>query len=506
MKDYTINKSYPLSEMQNEAVDFMLNRPFCINACQTGLGKTYLSLTALMHILVNNKDMVGIICVPPKALKVFRKELEEKLGVRNYSEFSTQNTINHNSRIILISHTVISKANDENYIIPMLNDLLKKGKKLALILDEAHKIAAENNRLTQVISAVRPVLTYCYFLTATPCGNDIWGLYNLVSIINPTVLGTKEDFKNDFLITEMRPVKKWDNWHKKYIFPLEEIIIGYKNTEALADKLKDTVVIKQKAYNLEFIYHKTNITEEEKEAYFKASAGLARKTAEKNFAVRLNDLQRVIDNSSPQYSDKTKLSSKEILLIKVVNELIDEHILIVYTELNDNVERLNMLFTKLKSMTGRINNIHIINGQISMKERGAIESKIKEHDIIIITQAGTESINLQKADSILFYDTPYSIIQTIQSIGRVTRTDTKFNKQYLHFIEAVGTIDTYRRLNVVKNAGLITQLFGPISTLPLELTLIDSAMQRKLRNKLLWSFRSKKLPTEEEVEKILNNA
>ena len=37
MKDYTINKEFPLSAMQNEAVDFMLNHPFCINACQTGL-------------------------------------------------------------------------------------------------------------------------------------------------------------------------------------------------------------------------------------------------------------------------------------------------------------------------------------------------------------------------------------------------------------------------------------------------------------------------------------
>ena len=165
-----------------------------------------------------------------------------------------------------------------------------------------------------------------------------------------------------------------------------------------------------------------------------------------------------------------------------------------------------MLFTKLKAMQGKINNIYIINGQTSFKERGEIENKITDHDIIIITQAGTESINLQKADSVLFYDTPYSLIQVIQCIGRVTRTDTKFNKQYLHFIEAQGTVDTYRRLNVVKNASLITQLFGPISTLPIEINLIDANMQKKLRNKLLWSFKSKRLPTDEEIEQLLNNA
>lgn len=498
MKDYTINKEFNLSDMQNEAVEFMLNRPFCINACQTGLGKTYLSLTALMHILVANKDMVGVICVPPKALKVFRKELETKLKVK-YSEYSTQNNINNNSRILLVSHTKIAD------IVPILNQYLKNKMKLALILDEAHKIAAENNQLTKTIVAIRPVLSYCWFLTATPCGNDIWGLYNLVSIIDPNVLVDKDYFRANYLITEYRKVKKWNRFTKRYEFPWEEVILGYKNTEELSERLKNTIIIKQKQYNLEFVYHKTDITEEEKDAYFKASAGLARKTAEKNWAVRLNDLQRVVDNSSPKYSDATKLSSKEILLINTIDSLIDKHILIVYTELNDNVERINLLLNKLKGINGKINNIYIINGQTTFKERGEIENKITNHDIIIITQAGTESINLQKADSIILYDTPFSMIQVIQCIGRVTRTDTKFNKQYIHFIEARGTVDTYRRLNVVMHSALITQLFGPISTLPLELTLIDNYTQKKLRNKLLWSFKSKRLPTEEEIEKILNN-
>ena len=452
-----------------------------------------------MHVLVKNKDLIGIVCVPPKALKVFRKELETKLNIQ-YSEISTQNTINKNSRVILISHTKLADC------IDMMNKMILQGKKLMMILDEAHKIAAESNQLTRTVVAIRPFLQYCWFLTATPCGNDIWGLYNLVSIIDPNILVDKNTFKNNYLKTEYRKTKKWNPGLRRYEFPWEEVVVGYKNTDKLSEQLKDTIIIKQKQYNLEFVYHKTNITEEEKAAYFKASAGLARKTAEKNWAVRLNDLQRVIDNSSPKYSDATKLSSKEILLIHTVNELIDNHILIVYTELNDNVERLEMLFNKLKMLQGKINNIYVINGQTTFKERGEIENKITDHDIIIITQAGTESINLQKADSVLFYDTPYSLIQVIQCIGRVTRTDTKFNKQYLHFIEAQGTVDTYRRLNVVKNASLITQLFGPISTLPIEINLIDANMQKKLRNKLLWSFKSGRLPTDEEIEQLLNNA
>ena len=37
MLDYTLNKDIPLTEVQNNVVNWMLKRPACINACQTGL-------------------------------------------------------------------------------------------------------------------------------------------------------------------------------------------------------------------------------------------------------------------------------------------------------------------------------------------------------------------------------------------------------------------------------------------------------------------------------------
>lgn len=36
-KDYTINKKFPLSDMQNEIVEFLLQRRYACNAAQTGL-------------------------------------------------------------------------------------------------------------------------------------------------------------------------------------------------------------------------------------------------------------------------------------------------------------------------------------------------------------------------------------------------------------------------------------------------------------------------------------
>ena len=39
MKDYTLNKQFPLTDEQNEIVDFMLNRNYCVNAAQKRLSE-----------------------------------------------------------------------------------------------------------------------------------------------------------------------------------------------------------------------------------------------------------------------------------------------------------------------------------------------------------------------------------------------------------------------------------------------------------------------------------
>ena len=36
VSDYTLRKEFPLKEEQNEAIEFMLQRPYCVNAMQTG--------------------------------------------------------------------------------------------------------------------------------------------------------------------------------------------------------------------------------------------------------------------------------------------------------------------------------------------------------------------------------------------------------------------------------------------------------------------------------------
>lgn len=499
MQDYTLNKDIPLTDVQNETVNFMITRPSCINACQTGLGKTYTCLTAITHLLLAHTNLVFFVVVPPKALSVFRRELSTKLKVK-FSEISSQAKIDNKSRIYLVSNTQLDTC------VPIINKLIKANYKLGMLLDEAHILQSSDNEFTKLVYSIRKYFSVFWLATATPCGNDIYGLFNLMYLVDPKVLGTREDFTDNYLITNRRRVKKFNPNTHRYEFPYEDVVVGTKNLDKLQEVLKDHVIIRQKHYNLEFVYNKCDLTPEETVSYLEASAGLARDTAKKNWAVRLNDLQRVLDNVSEKYSDKSKLSSKEQLLIKTVSSLINEHAVLIYTELIEVVDRLEFLFNKLKIMGYNIGNIYRITGSQSFEDRSKIEKSLKVSDIVLLTSAGSESINLQKSDTIVLYDASFSIKTMIQLFGRITRLDSVYSKQYIHFIEASGTLDTYKRLCLTMHSGLITDLFGEIETLPLDLTIIDGKTQQKLRNKLLWSFKQRRLPTDEEIEAILNNS
>ncbi len=280
-----------------------------------------------------------------------------------------------------------------------------------------------------------------------------------------------------------------------------------------------------------------------------AGQGLKRETSEKNFAVRMHDLQMVIDNlvipvdrNALEYAIKEKItdekgnynaerlksltkqalekintnrkvsimnsdiSSKEREYLKVIKDEIDKgHPVLTYLDYSDIVDRLEMLLNKTKSITG-VKQVLKVTGSVSLKEREIVEESIKEGTVVLITSAGTESINLQKSNSMIFYDVPFSVLTFIQAVGRITRMDSKYSEQHIHIIEATGTIDSYKRLLINMNSNLIETIFGGIETLPVEILKIDKSMQGILKRKLLWCFDNDSLLDEEEINNLLLEA
>ena len=131
----------------------------------------------------------------------------------------------------------------------------------------------------------------------------------------------------------------------------------------------------------------------------------------------------------------------------------------------------------------------MVTGKVSDKKRREAETEMRGRDIVIITKAGTESINLQQANHLIYYNIPFAIGSIIQSIGRIARMDSKYSAQYVHVIEASDTVDTYKRLLFQERKELIEDLFGPDPNLP-SMTDLDRdtimKMKQYMKNRFLW--------------------
>ena len=461
-----------------------------------GLGKTYTAVTLAAWLMLKNKDLITVIIAPPKALMSFEKELTEKLKI-SYSVISTEKTFkNKNGRILLISNTCLEKA------VPTLGELYKKYKILGIV-DESHNgLQNRSSAMYKQFVQIRKIFCVLYFLTATSCKNNIEGMYWMISLLNPSLLGSWTNFRYNYLILNRKQITQTTKKGAKVKRTIEEIV-GYKNIEQLQAILNEIIIVRQREYNLEFNYHTTHLNDEETSNYLKASGGKMSEKAKDFWSVRLRDITFVVDNVSETIKQE-EISNKEKLLLKVLLQNIrDNKPTIIYCEYVSVLERLDYLIKAFRRDLG-IKDTLIIKGGVSMNERKRIQNIISVDKPLLITSAGGESINLQKANAIIFYDLPYDIAKIMQIIGRITRVDTEFSKQYIDIIEAFGTTDTYKRLCMEKNMKLIESLFGKMNTLPYTTYDNEQKFMNVLRRQLLWAFTRGKLITEEELQSVFN--
>lgn len=499
VKDYTIAKQFPLTEEQNEIIDYMLQRPSAICAAQTGIGKTLTMSTAALWLQSYYPDLHFIIICPQKAVKAFRRELT-RLNVSFNELSSSTHRFSLSNKMTVITHTMVEKHIQE------IVDLRAKYR-LGCIVDEAHAAQDCDSKFYKVMMRIRPMFAVFWGATATPLKNDITGLYWMVHLVSPGFFGDWNAFKFMYLITKTDTVTQriWKGGKPIYIERRVEDIVGYKNMDALSKKLDNIIIIRQLQYNLQFHYAKIPLTKEEEHFYLMAGKGMFMTKETKDvWAARLHQLQRIIDNVHEDHiTNKDSFSSKEKCLFKVLSELLKtQEPILIYFDYKDALDRIHYLLSKLSNYLN-IKQVLEVSGDISQKQREKVEEQIDKGTIVLVTQAGTESINLQKANTVIFYDIPFAIQTFIQMVGRVTRMDSKFDHQDIYFIEAEGTSDTYRRILLQMNGQLINQVFGKVNTLPLDMKFVDKKRSKQLRDALLWSFRAGKLATQDVIDRII---
>lgn len=374
------------------------------------------------------------------------------------------------------------KARFHIFVFSKLDELVKytyeHNKPIMLIVDEVHMLTNKSKR-TETLYQLRKRFCFVLGLSGTPLQNKPDGLFNVVNFVNPGFLGSYQDFSNRFLKLEPQYIKVYNKRQKVMK------VVGLKESDILSQHLAQMVFTQVKGYNMDFQYRNCQMTTDERKEYVKAAQGFLTYEGEVEdaiaFSSRLHNLQRCVDGS---LNPKEHLSSKEKLLFSTLTEVMARgESTLVYCEYEATYTRLVDILIKYKHLIN-YSHIHLITGKIKFEDRVKVESNMPPKSIVIMTKAGSASINLQAANNIIFFSTPFSLSDVIQAIGRITRVDTKYDTQHVYFLEVSDTIDTYRRIMVESKVSYLNALFGNMPTLPeIEEFKLD---QKELKKWLLW--------------------
>lgn len=466
-----------LKQEQVDMVTYALTKYNCILNGKVGVGKTMAGLAATKTILDKTSNVACFVLCPKAANSAFFKEFK-RMNTPVSVVITEQKSIVKGSKYFLFNQSNVLD------MVTWLYALKERGYRVILLCDEIHFMQSAESNMSDSVRKVRSQFTCVIGLTGTPLLQELEGLYRVVDFVRPGYLGSFQDFTSRYINYREKTIYLKGNRRRKV-----KEVVSYKNLPELKERLKGVIIVRGRDYNIEYHYPQTHLTDEEQSLYEEASKGIINEEEDtRQESARLHDLQRVVDGSHKK-CPKDTTSSKQQLLVNTCREILQRgEGTIIYTEYEDTYTTLGRVLKKYRPYIG-FDKLYYITGKTETQARYECERNLKAKDIVIITKAGAQSINLQGVNNVVIYNTSFSIGWIIQVIGRITRTDTKYDKLHVYFLEVTDTIDTYKRLLFQDHAALISEVLGKENILP-DMTQVNPELMKKYRSyfkrKLLW--------------------
>lgn len=359
--------------------------------------------------------------------------------------------------------------------------LTSKISNLSIIYDESTAFKNPSTKTHQTCKFLSERSQRVWGLTATLLKNNLMEGFGIYKVIRPQTFTSKTRFMDDYCVTEMQPIKGGGK------IP---IVVGYKHL----DQFRSTID--------PFFYGRPKhaVSDELPSLTTREVLCELSKAEDSKYAEALDGTMLLGDGEFKDFQDTKSLTSliytqevvnslallkfkegddvthdvafegksaKEAALIDLLTEEFDDERVIIYTRFEKLVGRLQSLLAKERIKSVRI------TGKESDKDRkkamDAFQDPKGKTRIIFITDAGSESINLQMAGAMVFFDTPWSWGNYVQLLGRMIRIGSPHQKVLaIHLVaERPGregkkreTIDHKVIAKLRRKKGLIDQIIG----------------------------------------------
>ena len=505
-----VDKKFKFNPIQEKALERLRTVNSHVIALSPGTGKTILILSLIKEIFKGNTDKC-LFFIPKSARAAFEKEMKTRI-LEPYLLIKAGKQVSYSEmnkyRYIFIENTLVSK-----YVEDLVT--LANNNTCHLVIDEAHSLQNPESVFCKAAWEVRCYCKRIYSMTATPLLNSIEGLFNLYHFVYPRVFVSWFRFRARYCITRENVIRM-KNRNGTLIQRKVTEIIGYQNMQELNEILDKLTIKGCVHYNVNFEFLECELDKQSEKPYQFASNGLfdvlyhpekAKERAKvrkangdnsgeeaKDFGSRLHDLQRTVDGCDTGDNDPTFISNKMQLLIDKLTEIMKRNeSALVYFEYKDSLEMAERILLDKQLEIG-FTNIYRLTGEEKEDLRAKIESNLGLREIVLCSQAASQSRNLQRANNLILWNVPWSCGRLIQVLGRICRVDTTYDHQNVSFISVNSTIDEYKIKLFKRRISLVKVLLGIESVGTLDnceccYIDVDYSDIKELKRHLLWKRR-----------------
>lgn len=472
-----------LNPYQRADVAFMVTARKCLLANPPGLGKTAVGIRTIQALNSIGEDPFPVIVICPNSLKITvwaeeikkwapgytvsvidgpatrrRKQLAEKTHfyVINWESVRLHSRL---ARYGTIAMSDADKAPKE------LNELQPR----TVIMDEAHRLAhPRDSKQARAAWAVAHQAEFRYALTGTPVADHVGDLWGLLHGIDPFSFAAKTKYLDRYALVSLN---LFGGMEVEGLNPATEEEFR-SITNPYWRRVPKEVALPMLPPKLPTQYRLTPMTpsqaklyrQMEEEAFAQVESGELI-TAVGHLPMLTRLLQFAAASAGVDMDGHVKLSTPSAKvddLLELLEELGDDPLVVAA------VSRQLIELAAAKLVERKISH-GLITGAQSVEERAQAVRQFQEgrlRVILLTLGAGSEGITLTRADTILFMQRSFRVIENEQAEARVHRIGSE-GHEYIRVIEQItpGTVEENKRSLLAGKESRIEEIIRDKDTL-----------------------------------------
>lgn len=463
--DYSDYKLEP-RDFQKQGISFLAHIGSGILGDDMGLGKTLQTMGAA-HQLWKEGKVRKVLIICPSSLKYqWAGEIDKFLGHSNIViDGKTPKQKQKAFNDFISGDYLFGIANYE--LVRSMADLMKEHTYDVIIADEAHRLKNRNSQTYKAVKALPS--TYRFASTGTPLQNNVEELFALYDWVSPGLLGNITNFKKKHMVYATKFGRRFVPIGHKRLGELRRTTSRYMLRRLKKDVAKDLPPMifhrrdiemnkeQAKLYSHiqdDFLSLLDELSSEDVNGKFDDEGNWVEEKRKKEDQIMGFMFMMVASSDHPlllkmgksgmaqKYLDfipDTIKSPKLIELVDICRDRLDAGVgkILVFTQF----ERMQRLIAQELSKHGKV---ALLNGGMSSEARQQELETFRDnpdYKFFVLTDAGNYGLNIQFANTLINYDSPWNPAVFEQRAGRVHRIGSEHRVVDIISLVTTGTID-----------------------------------------------------------------